>query len=375
MSKDMPQSGYIEDCNSPGYDVLSRRYADLWRGITPDAEHYENMRKAYMEWCLALRDAGLKPDQGSAVLLGPGYGVAQNRELEPGWVHVHVAAHPRLVVADFSREALVDAFHSLKVASRRIRPENIRLMRRDFSGGLSTRLESMIGSRLDAITDVHQFKDFMLWLEKDVGVEEVSRQAIQCGPTREGHLDVIGTDRDQLLCFRNILQGTADVRFVMANGVFSGVFFTTEDAFREKLMHFAEANPEQVTRDDVLLYMHIWHSLITDLIDEVTVNALQSLAQSHPDAHVFCTVDRTAQYDGLDDYPRMNLDAIRGRLVQHYSIRVAQTWTLDDSTQTPPHKHAVCALEINPINYEDEDEDEDDDEQHDPISDPDEHVA
>ena len=139
----------------------------------------------------------------------------------------------------------------------------------------------------------------------------------------------------------------------MANGVFSGAFYTTEDAFRDKLMHFAESNPQQITRDHVRTYMRIWHDIITEMVDEVMVNGLRSFSERHPDAHVFCTLDKTAQYEGLDDYPRLDLDNIRRRLAENLSIHVAQTWTLDDSAQTPPHKHIVVALWASPVRYDD----------------------
>ncbi|MDD5469991.1 MAG: hypothetical protein PHO92_04315 [Candidatus Peribacteraceae bacterium] len=357
MFNGMPRNGYIEDPRSPEYDRLSEQYADLWSGNHPDSEHYLNIRKAYMEWCLTLRDDGIRPNQGSAVLLGPGFSVAQNRELEPGWVHVHLAEHPRLIVADFSRVVLDDAFRSLAAASRRMKPENMRLIRRDFSGGLSARFEALIGSRLDGISNVEQFQDFMKWLEDEVRVEEVARQSVTSGCTREGNPDVMGMDPEQLLCFKNIVQNAADVRMLITNGGFSGAFYTTEDAFREKLMLFAEQDPQRVTRDHVRMYMRIWHDLITDMVDEVTVNALQSFAQAHPEGHIFCTLDKSASYDGLDDYPRLNLDRIRARLAEFLSIHVAHTWTLDDSAQTPPHRHNVAALWASPVSYDDDEED------------------
>jgi hypothetical protein len=286
-------------------------------------------------------------------LLGPGFGVTQNRELEPGWVDAHLAEHPRLIVADFSSAILHDAYQSLLSASPRMKAENMRLVRRDCSGGLSTRFEALVGSKLDGIETVGDFREFMRWLDETVDSELVIRQEVESGPTYEGRLDVRGTDPQQLLCFKNLVQDTADVRFLIANGVFSGAFYLTEAAFRDKLMYFAKQYPQQVTAEDVRVYMHIWHEVISDMINCVMVESLRSFTEEHPQAQAFVTLDKSAAYEEMDDFPRLNIEYIRRQLADCLSLRVAHTWMLDDSGQVPPHTHSVAAIWVSPVHYDD----------------------
>lgn len=362
MSDSKSNHGYYEDPGSGGYDRISKAYANLWHGHQPDARHYLNIRKAYATWLLQLRDEKLKPENGSVLILGPGFDIAGYKELDPVSIHAHLADHPRIVVADFSREILRDAYSSIKLASGRVDEDKMRLVRRDFSGGLSAKFESMIVNRINAIESADQFIAFMGWLESKCNniIDNIRSQEVETGDSRQGRSDVIEVGSEQGLCFKNIVRGTEDIRFMIANGVFSGSFYTTENVFRDKLMSFARSNPEEITIDKVREFMHLWHDIITELTNEIIVNGLSEFSKAHPEARSFVTLDKSALYTDLDSYPRIDIDDIKVKLLENgLSATVADEWISDDSSEIPPHKHNIVALNVKPKNIGDGDRSQD----------------
>lgn len=333
------------------FDAISEEYAQYWGQRSPDVEHYLNVRRSLVRWYQRLRDEkNIKPSDGVAVVCGPGFGVADSQDFDPVIVDTILADHPRTVIADFSKSVLTDAEASLlKASSNLIRArlrERILYARRDFSGGLSARLDAYIKRKFDTMQSGNDWLEFLHELAKVVDVPDIQNEPVLPGRSDHGDPAVLMVDPDEMLCMRNITNNIAPIRFVIANLLLDGMFAVTEDEFRRRLMEFHAASPDIITSNEVSRSLQLWHLLILNLNHHVATGFIQRALDDNPDAHIFATVDSDVCYYGINAFDRLDCNRLRGKL-SAYRIRLSfpNAWELGDPEEVPPHVHHVTVIE------------------------------
>lgn len=342
-----PNNSYIEEGRSSLYDAVSERYSrEYLQGHAVDITHYEKVRSAYLLWMQKLRDNGVKAEEGTSVICGPGWNVANHRDFDPVILESCTSWHPRIIIADFSRDVLLNACHSLTNACQRITREKLFLARRDFSGGISARFDALLQDRIDSVETAGQLEDFMLFID-DQSVDTIKEHQLSDKGDVEAHnFDVQAVDGDEGLCFKNITRDVAEVRFFIANMVLEGMNALTEGDFREKLMEIEKR--EKLSPELVANYLERWHRLILDLNNHIAANFIRSALSAHPTAHILTTNAVDVSYEKLpmDSQTRLSSQNIQSQLKgTNIKITASGQWTAYDSGETPPHSHTLRVWE------------------------------
>ena len=342
-------------CTSPKtfeFDAISEEYARYWAQRSSNAEHYLNVRRSLVRWYQGLRDKkNIKESDGIAVVCGPGFSVADSQDFDPVIVDTILAHHSQIVITDFSRSVLADAEASLlRASSHPMRAqfrEKLRYARRDFSGGLSARLDAYIKRKFDTMRTGEDWLDFIGELEFEVvEVSHIQKERVSPGKSDHGNPDVLMVDPEEMLCMRNITNNIAPIRFVIANLLLDGMFAATEDEFRKRLMDFHRESPGVVTTNEVSRSLQLWHRLILNLNNHVAAGFIRRSLDDNPDAHIFATVDRDVCYYGINTFDRLDCNRLRGELAaQKIKLDCPNAWELGDPEEVPPHVHHVTVIE------------------------------
>ena len=289
------------------------------------------------------------------MILGPGFDVAQYRDLDPVMVDSMLGECPALVVADFSRKILQDARSSLAGASKEL-SSKIHLARREFSGGISPRFEEFMSPRIDRIENAAQMAAFIDELNAIPGDDlllRIMEQHIEPSRGEPGVIHDPMSSPDRYYDFQSVTGIESKVRFITCNLLVAGMLATTEGAFREKLMAIHEREPSIVTRDTVIDHLRDWHSVVAHMNSEIAANLLGKVLEQNPEATISLVTDETTSYKRYEKHKRWDLDKVR-RLLLGRGIRLVQhaDWQQDDSDEVPSHTHGTShfIVEFKPKN-------------------------
>lgn len=327
-------------------EYLSKKYEEWLRAHVPYGPHYLNARIATQKHYLDKRDLGIKPQDGAAVIFGPGLSVTHNLDFEPCFVTTQLAEHPAVIIADFSRAVLEDARACFREACPAIEKKII-LARRDFSNGLSVRFDEYMIPRIDAIDDRDQLQEFMTHLVQiqETVIDELRDMDFSARPSRSpaGIIhEPAGYDAMAHYDFEAISGVSQPVRFAICNLLLAGMVATTEGTFRDKLIDISSREGQEISREIIRYYMGVWHDIISKVNTEISVNFLREVLQQNPQAQFSVITDETATYEGLEQYSRWDVGEVKRKLLTD-SIRFyrEKTWLMDDSHETPPHNHGI----------------------------------
>ena len=338
---DNNRPGLYEDSGSRIYNGDANEYAQLWKQHNPDQDHYVHVQAGVLDWYKDLARSGVHPDTGSLVICGPGYEI-QDRDLNPSIIRSNVGEHPGIILADWSTGILDNAYDSLVETNKALGPK-LQLARRDFSGGLSSNLHDMLLRRIEDIQDKQGLRDFMTWLRDSVGIEEVEKHihSVPRLATEYSRRVTRVLEVPEALDFNAILHGRAEVRFITANMLLTGMFALTEGEFRDKLIQF---RPE-IEEEEFVEMLGIWHNLIFQLNTKVASDFMLRALELNPTAHIFAPSDVDVNYKGIETFSRLDVAALRKSFDERgYKFRVKDEWTLDDTHEKPAHSHQMNVL-------------------------------
>ncbi|OGJ55504.1 hypothetical protein A3D88_04585 [Candidatus Peribacteria bacterium RIFCSPHIGHO2_02_FULL_52_16] len=349
------EDNFSGDPQSSKYDLFADKYAASWRDHVPNQFHYEMSRKATVRYLVDLFEKGVKPKDSVAVILGPGFNIAEYRDLDPVIVDAMLNECPAIVVADFSREVLKDARRSLSSASKEVEPKIFRAQR-EFSGGMSTRFDIFIANKIDTICTVDALDVFMRELDALTPTEIIAKVKEQNLEESEsvGDATVVHEHTNHLARyydFKSVARSKAEVRYVICNLLLAGMLATTEAAFREKLITFRQGQGDEVISDETVRgYLRSWHRVISIINTEIAVNLISGVMDHNPHATISIVTDENTEYSQkFGKHPRWDLEGpfgVRSGLLSHQIMLMenGQSWMQDDSGENPPHGHYTSAL-------------------------------
>ena len=183
----------------------------------------------------------------------------------------------------------------------------------------------------------------MTWLRDSVGIEEVEKHihSVPRLATEYSRRVTRVLEVPEALDFNAILHGRAEVRFITANMLLTGMFALTEGEFRDKLIQF---RPE-IEEEEFVEMLGIWHNLIFQLNTKVASDFMLRALELNPTAHIFAPSDVDVNYKGIETFSRLDVAALRKSFDERgYKFRVKDEWTLDDTHEKPPHSHQMNVL-------------------------------
>ncbi|MCK5019522.1 MAG: hypothetical protein KAS32_20855 [Candidatus Peribacteraceae bacterium] len=345
---------YLEHARSGEFDHLSEEYARMWADHTPDVVHYRESRTALLKWMVELerKDEGIS--NGAMVIAGPGFDVV-NRDLGSELTAALIKDAPQIVVTDFSREILSDAQQRFMSTHRNF--ERItKFVRRDLSNGWSSKVDEIVGSRVDEISTADELTSFMNEMSETEKFVQVMIDA-SSGDSRScefyGDANVNGIEREEDgMQFANVLKPDVEVTKIVSNLTYSGMFVVFEYSLREKILELKERYPEKIEDKDVVRFFSILHDFVQVLIQGVFVNGITSALLAHPKANHFITLDRNTTFERYGQHNRFDIKEVQRLLAevkQNIRLQIIDTWKMDDSNESPPHKHDIIAISGEPI--------------------------
>lgn len=328
----------FQDANNAQYSVAAREYAHLWQEHKPDQHYYSCVRAEFMKWIHSLSRNGVSAEDGAIVICGPGYDFAQ-RDMTHEMVDGMLANHPAIIAADWSPDILEDFDTEVISSSRKAAPKTI-LVQRDFSGGIASRLQALISSKLEEIRSIEDLREFISWLKNDVGYDEVMKAQPE---TTENMMSwpnplVNQLNVDETYDFQSVLRGQAEVRFMTANLLLAGMLALTEKEVRDRIMGFRK----EMRDEEIVEMLGIWHELVKILNTKIAANFIIRGLDCNPKAHMLMPTDVNTVYPEFDTFDRLDLLALRKEVTSKgYKFSERGQGILDDSHENPPHSHSI----------------------------------
>ncbi len=290
-----------------------------------------------MNWIHSLSLNRVNAEDGAIVICGPGYSFTE-RDMTPAMVGGMLAHHPAIIAADWSPEILEDFDTAVIHASRNVSSKTI-LAQRDFSGGIASRLQALVSSKLEEIRSIDDLRDFILWIKNDVGYDEVMKAQPEITErTSWPNRLVSQLDIDEPYDFQSVLMGQAEVRFMTANLLLAGMLALTEKEVRDRIMGFRD----EMRDDEIVEMLSVWHELVKILNTKIAANFIIRGLDCNPKAHMLMPTDVNTAYQEFDTFDRLDLPALRKEVTSKgYKFSERGQFILDDSHETPPHNHVI----------------------------------
>lgn len=325
------------------FDVVSDRYDRYWHHSDGESEidqdHYTHVRIATNRFYrYLLEHKNITPKDGQVLICGPGFNVANQRDLNPETLGVWMKDHPGIILADFSVAALRSSYNSMLKSGSKVMHGKIAGVRMDFSGGLSAKVDMHFSDKIDNIDSWKQLLEFVEQVgNTDAAIIELQKS----GPGPAFDEGKIESEMIEMFSFSNIVQQRGEIHYIITNLLLAGMFATTEQIFREKLLSLAEMNAKSA--QEVSYCLSQWHALILRLNNEVSKRFLQTVLTAHPQAHISIVTEKNVDYGVYGEYLRFDIQNIRQRLCTIGIIidDVATGWKVDHEHEKPPHVHVV----------------------------------